>query len=254
MTYLSVTQREIIAKERARRAVFKRIKTAKFDHRVLYGYPTSKILLKSQFNFDALRGGTLPIPESSLLFPRYYQYIVRNQISVIPQMLAFYLDTFVLLEGSRSKTNSALEELQRTLSNITIQNNETFREELSKSINISEIDIYISPRSLNIRGRLRLHFKRFGSAIKRTFKRYSRPYVENELKKENEVTKPIEETKVVTKHPSKSLSNPSDDNEQIITPVAPGLTLKRDLDTLSPSKFARKLVLSDLVNYKDFSI
>jgi hypothetical protein len=39
---------------------------------------------------------------------------------------------------------------------------------------------------------------------------------------------------VVTKHPSKSLSNPSDDNEQIITPVAPGLTLKRDLDTLSP--------------------
>jgi len=38
----------------------------------------------------------------------------------------------------------------------------------------------------------------------------------------------------VTKHPSKSLSNPSDDNKQIITPVAPGLALKRDLDTLSP--------------------
>jgi len=54
MTYLSDTQREIIAKERARRAVFKKIKTAKFDHRVLYGYPTSKILLKSQLNSDAL--------------------------------------------------------------------------------------------------------------------------------------------------------------------------------------------------------
>lgn len=65
-------------------------------------------------------------------------------------MLDFYLNTFVLLAESRSKTNSALEELQRTLSNITIQNTETFREELSKSISISEIDIYISPSSLKL--------------------------------------------------------------------------------------------------------
>lgn len=67
--------------ERARRAVLKRIKGAKFDHWVLYGYPTSKKRLHDQLIIPSI-----PIPGSSLLFPRYYQYVLGNQVSIQPKI------------------------------------------------------------------------------------------------------------------------------------------------------------------------